>query len=181
MATTLTSSGITFSDGTQQTKRQGLIEGTPFTTNGAYTCTFSNIPTNHQKIVIDVEVGDSNGGPVYTTFSAKSSGGTSTFINDANAVTVASSGGTGTYTYGSILGSYTNYLSFSNTTRFILEFISQNPGSMPYYYAEIYSGNMRMIAAGTIYNTANPRIDTLSLGFSGGYTFANPKIGITWQ
>ena len=179
MATTLTGSVVRFPDSTEQSQRKGYTIGTAYTTHGVYTATITGIPKNAQKIVLNIEKGDPSGGPVYTTLAVKSQNGTSSFSNDVNAVAAV---GTQSITYGSILGSYNNYLSYSYGTRIIFDLIALNPGSMPYYYVEIISvHSSAVLAAGTIYNSATGGIDTISLSFSGGYYFSNPRIGISWE
>lgn len=183
MAVTLTSTGIQFPDGTVLTNPQGLTEGTPFTTNGVATATFSSIPSNHQKIILDIEYAPPNSGPVYTTLNFKSQGGTSTFSSNIFCTIKATGGGSGTNTYGgTIIGQSYNYLSYSQITRMILEYVSVNPGTMPYYHLEVYNPySYYMIGTGSLYNTASGKIDTISLAYSGGYVFSSPKIAISWE
>lgn len=183
MAVTLTSTGITFSDGTSQSQRKGLVVGPAFTTTGQQYVTFTNIPTNAQKITVNVDVGNSSSGPPYVTMIVRSVGNTSTFSNDVNNLVYAVSGTTtGTRNFGSILGTTTNYISFSTSTKIIIELISRNPASMPYYHMEVYSlYNYGLLGSGTIYNTTVGGIDTVILGYNGSYTWTNPKIGITWE
>lgn len=181
MAVTLTGTGIQYSDSSTQTQRQGLLEGTSFTTGSVATCTFSGIPTNHQKIIVDVEQAPSNSGPTYTTILYKSQNGTSTFSNNAN-IMVKGSSGSGTYTYGNPNGQLLNYGSISYVTRIILEYISINPGTIPYYHVELYSPyNNVLLGAGTLYNSSSGKIDTISIGYSGGYVFSSPRVAISWE
>jgi hypothetical protein len=180
MAVTLTSSGIRFPDNSEQTVPKGFTIGTPFTTNGQSTVTFTGIPTYAQKIVVNIDVGNSSGGPVGTTLSFKSNNDTSFYSINSVAVAKASPGGSGTFHYGPF-GGFANYLSLSTSSRLILEYISAAPGGIPHYYVELYSGTNHLMCVGSLYNTSNTRIDTIRIGYTSGYTWLNPKIGITWE